>query len=77
MSQGCHQSLHSQRNAHLDNLFRHQISLPPPSFYTAGEVNICSTKLLDCLLADYIILSFNINYPAILVDGSSGTRNIW
>ena len=62
-----------QRTADLDNLFRHEISLPPPSFYTAGEVNICSakSKLLDCLLADYIILPFNINCPAILVDGSS------
>ena len=62
-----------QRNADLDNLFRHEISLPPPSFYAAGEVNICSTKskLLDCLLTDYIILPFNINCQAILVDGSS------
>ena len=62
-----------QRNADLDNLFRHEISLPPPSYYTAGEVNICSTKskLFDCLLGDYIILPFNINCPAILVDGSS------
>ena len=62
-----------QRNADLENLFRHEVSLPPPSLYSAGEVNMCKakSKLLDCIITDNIILPVNVNCPAILVDGSS------
>ena len=60
-----------QRNTEIDYLFMHEISYPPPSLYSAGEVNVNSSKLklMNCMIPDNIIFPATVNCPAILIDG--------
>ena len=63
-----------QRDADLDELFKHEISLPPPALYSAAEINICKTKsqLMDCMInSDDIVFPTTVDCSAILLDGSS------
>ena len=61
-----------QRDADLDELFCYEISLPPPAFLSASEINISKTKsaLVGCLLNESITLPLDVDCTAILLDGS-------
>ena len=61
-----------QRDADMDKLFQYEISLPPPSFLSGAEVNMCKAKssLMGCLVDENIDLPVEVQCSAVLVDGS-------
>ena len=56
----------------MDKLFQYEISLPPPSFLSGAEVNMCKAKssLMGCLVDENIDLLVEAQCSAVLVDGS-------
>ena len=60
-----------ERNADLNNSFKHEISLPPPSF-SSGEIHFSNkAKYLEVLLSKELQVTEGIEAPAtMIVDGS-------
>ena len=62
-----------QRNADLNNLFKHEISLPPPSF-TTGEIHFSNkSKLVEILLPNEMQVPESEEAQTMIVDGSFGS----
>ena len=62
-----------QRDADLDNLLQYEISFPPPSLFSAVEINISKSRsrLVDCLVKkDIVSLPTNVDCSAIVIVGS-------
>ena len=55
----------------MNNLFKHEISLPPPSSFTSGEIHYSNkSKLLETLLPNEMQVPESEEAETMIVNGS-------